>query len=194
MGVLSGTESQVSCEVAVINQLGAVNISNGFTYKSQLTPLITEISPRRGGTAGGTRLTITGSGFRCGKGRDNADFFYIDVWSSRFTWGGLSPPEKGSFAVITKGQTILLDVSTPVLKMLVIQGGTLVFDEADIELQAENILIADGGRLQIGQEGAPFQHKAIITLHGNLRSPELPVYGTKTLAVREGVLDLHAKT
>lgn len=66
-----------------------------------------------------------------------------------------------------------------------------MFDEADIELQAENILITDGGRLQIGQERAPFQHKAIITLHGHLRSPELPVYGTKTLAVREGVLDLH---
>ncbi|XP_050924319.1 LOW QUALITY PROTEIN: PKHD1 like 1, tandem duplicate 1 [Lates calcarifer] len=234
----NSTESELSCVVAVINQLDAVNISNGFTYKSQLTPVITEVSPRRGGTAGGTRLTITGSGFSTNMNEvnvtiagsvcdvqstnnthiicvtnaqrqsqetkvrvsigdrgiakmDNADFFYIDVWSSRFTWGGLSPPEKGTFAVITKGQTILLDTSTPVLKMLLIQGGTLVFDEADIELQAENILITDGGRLQIGQEGAPFQHKAIITLHGNLRSPELPVYGTKTLAVREGVLDLH---
>ncbi|XP_071356429.1 PKHD1 like 1, tandem duplicate 1 [Trachinotus anak] len=234
----NSTESELSCVVAVINQLDAVNISNGFTYKSQLTPVITEVSPRRGGTAGGTRLTITGSGFSTNMNEvsvtiagsvcdvqstnnthiicvtnaqrqsqetkvrvsigdrgiakmDSADFFYIDVWSSRFTWGGLSPPEKGSFAVITKGQTILLDTSTPVLKMLLIQGGTLVFDEADIELQAENILITDGGRLQIGQEGAPFQHKAIITLHGNLRSPELPVYGTKTLAVREGVLDLH---
>lgn len=77
---------------------------------------------------------------------------------------------------------------------VVCPGGTLVFDEADIELQAENILIADGGKLQIGQEGAPFQHKAIITLHGNLRSQELPVYGTKTLAVREGILDLHGRT
>uniref|UniRef100_UPI003AACF14E PKHD1 like 1, tandem duplicate 1 n=1 Tax=Centroberyx gerrardi TaxID=166262 RepID=UPI003AACF14E len=234
----NGTESEVSCVVAVVNQLDAVNISNGFTYKSQLTPLIAEVSPRRGGTAGGTRLTITGSGFSTNSSEvkvtiagsvcdvqsandtlivcvtnaqprsqetkvrvsigdrgiakmDNAHFFYIDVWSSRYTWGGLSPPEKGTFAVITKGQTILLDTSTPVLKMLLIQGGTLVFDEADIELQAENILITDGGRLQIGQEGAPFQHKAIITLHGNLRSQELPVYGTKTLAVREGVLDLH---
>lgn len=54
--------------------------------------------------------------------QDHADFFYIDVWSSRYTWGGLDPPEKGSFAVITKGQTILLDTSTPVLKMLLIQG------------------------------------------------------------------------
>ncbi|KAM9839131.1 PKHD1 like 1, tandem duplicate 1 [Aulostomus maculatus] len=234
----NGSEPDVSCVVAVINQLDAVNVSGGFTYKSQLTPEIIEVSPRRGGTAGGTRLTISGSGFstdvtevnvtiagstcdvefandthiicvtsaqrwsqetkvRVSVGdrgiarTDNADFFYIDVWSSRFTWGGLSPPERGSFAVITKGQTILLDISTPVLKMLLIQGGTLMFDEADIELQAENILITDGGRMQIGQEGAPFQHKAIITLHGNLRSPELPVYGTKTLAVREGILDLH---
>ncbi|XP_039677098.1 fibrocystin-L-like [Perca fluviatilis] len=235
---INGTLSVLSCVVDVINQLDAVNISNGYTYKSQLTPVIMDVSPRRGGTAGGTRLTITGSGFSTNMNEvnvtisgsvcdiqstnnthivcvtnaqhqsqetkvrvsignrgiakmDKAHFFYIDVWSSRFTWGGLSPPEKGSFAVITEGQTILLDTSTPVLKMLLIQGGTLVFDEADIELQAENILITDGGRLQIGQEGAPFQHKAIITLHGHLRSPELPVYGAKTLAVREGVLDLH---
>ncbi|MED6281140.1 Fibrocystin-L, partial [Characodon lateralis] len=233
-----GSQSEVSCLVSVINLLDAVNISKGFTYRSALTPIISGVSPRRGGTAGGTRLTITGSGFstnmvevnvtiagsvcdlqssnsthivcvtnaqsqsqetkvRVNIGdrgiakMDNADFFYIDVWSSRFTWGGLSPPEKGSFAVITKGQSILLDTSTPVLKMLLIQGGTLMFDEADVELQAENILITDGGRLQIGQEGAPFQHKAIITLHGHLRSPELPVYGAKTLAVREGILDLH---
>ncbi|XP_054461971.1 PKHD1 like 1, tandem duplicate 1 [Anoplopoma fimbria] len=235
---INDTQPEVRCVVAVINQLDGVNISDGYSYKSQLTPVIAEVSPRRGGTAGGTRLTISGSGFstditevnvtiagsvcdvqstnsthvicvtnsqpqsqetkvRLSIGErgiakmDNADFFYVDVWSSRFTWGGLSPPEKGSFAVITKGQTILLDTSTPVLKMLLIQGGTLVFDEADIELQAENILITDGGLLQIGQEGAPFQHKAIITLHGNLRSPEIPVYGTKTLGVREGVLDLH---
>jgi hypothetical protein len=44
---------------------------------------------------------------------------------------------------------------------------------------------------QVGTEAAPFQHKAIITLHGMFRSRELPIYGTKSLAVREGVLDLH---
>lgn len=46
---------------------------------------------------------------------------------------------------------------------------------------------------QIGTEASPFQHKAVITLHGHLRSPELPVYGAKTLAVREGILDLHGR-
>lgn len=64
---LSDTQAEVSCVVAVINRLDAVNISNGFTYKSQLTPVISDVSPRRGGTAGGTRLTISGSGFRCSK-------------------------------------------------------------------------------------------------------------------------------
>lgn len=67
----------------------------------------------------------------------------------------------------------------------------MIFDEADIELQAENILITDGGVLQIGTEDKPFQHKAIITLHGHIRAPELPMYGAKTLGIREGVLDLH---
>uniref|UniRef100_A0A8C5AWE7 PKHD1 like 1, tandem duplicate 1 n=1 Tax=Gadus morhua TaxID=8049 RepID=A0A8C5AWE7_GADMO len=229
-----GNGSEVSCAVTVANEGNAANMSGGFTYRTLLTPVVSGVAPRRGGTAGGTRITISGSGFSevnvtvagsvcdvqstnathivCvtnSQGRsqeakvrvsigdrgiarmDNADFFYIDVWSSRFTWGGLTPPEKGTFVVITKGQTILLDESTPVLKMLLIKGGTLVFEEKDLELQAENILITDGGRLQVGQEGAPFQHKAIITLHGHLRSTELPVYGTKTLAVREGVLDLH---
>lgn len=60
--------------VAVVNQLEAVNISDGFTYKSQLTPVIGEVVPHRGGTAGGTRLTISGSGFRCsGGGSDSVE-------------------------------------------------------------------------------------------------------------------------
>ncbi|KAK9957826.1 hypothetical protein ABG768_012036 [Culter alburnus] len=234
----NGSEAERACTVIVMNGGDAVNLTNSYTYRSSLTPVITNVTPRRGGTAGGTRLTITGSGFSSNVNEvtvtiagsvcdvqsanesqiicvtnsqprsqetqvrvqlgnrgiarmNNATFFYIDVWSSPYTWGGLSPPDEGTFAVITPGQTILLDTSTPVLKMLLIQGGRLIFDEADIELQAENILITDGGALQIGTEQAPFQHKAIITLHGHLRSIELPVYGTKTLAVREGVLDLH---
>ncbi|XP_067888793.1 PKHD1 like 1, tandem duplicate 1 [Heterodontus francisci] len=234
----NSTEPQQVCDVLVVNSKDWSQLSNGFTYTSALTPVIAAINPRRGGTAGGTKLTITGAGFSSninenivtiaeapceiqfvnetmivcvtsahspsqqtkvkvnvrGNGiakLDYADFYYVDVWSSRYTWGGLSPPESGSLVVITKGQTVLLDQSTPILKMLLLQGGTLVFDEADIELQTENILITDGGVLQIGTESAPFRHKAIITLHGHLRTRELPLYGAKTLAVREGTLDLH---
>ena len=44
---------------------------------------------------------------------------------------------------------------------------------------------------QIGTEANPHSSKATVMLHGNLRSKELPIYGTKTLAIREGTLDLH---
>ncbi|XP_007188845.2 fibrocystin-L isoform X1 [Balaenoptera acutorostrata] len=234
----NGRGPKQACEVSVVNGKNSSQSTTPFIYTMSMTPLITEIAPKRGSTAGGTRLTVLGSGFseniqdvlvtiaeaKCdieysnktyiicmtnahtpsgwapvhvnirsiGMAKlDNADFLYVDAWSSNFSWGGALPPEEGSLVVITKGQTILLDQNTPILKMLLIQGGTLIFDEADIELQAENILITDGGVLQIGTEASPFQHKAVITLHGHLRSPELPVYGAKTLAVREGILDLH---
>ena len=67
----------------------------------------------------------------------------------------------------------------------------MIFDEADIELHAENILIVDGGVLQVGTEEEPFQHQATIMMHGHVRSQELPLFGAKTLAVRNGTLDLH---
>ncbi|KAI0230284.1 Fibrocystin-L [Lamellibrachia satsuma] len=78
-----------------------------------------------------------------------AKFEYLDVWSSKETWGGLDPPEEGSLVVIPAGKTVMLDVDTPVLKMLLIQGGKVLFDEKDVELKTENILIVGGGILQL---------------------------------------------
>lgn len=34
-------------------------------------------------------------------------------------------------------------------------------------------------------------HMATITLHGTVNDPEIPIYGAKVLAVRQGQLDLH---
>lgn len=62
--VLTGTQAELSCTVAVLNSYGSANITNGYTYKTSLTPVITDVSPHRGGTAGGTVLTVTGYGFR----------------------------------------------------------------------------------------------------------------------------------
>ncbi|KAL4228553.1 Fibrocystin-L [Mactra antiquata] len=217
------------------------SLTNAYTYDSSLTPTISSVDPTRGGTGGGTTLTITGSGFGNVAGSvsvsiDDAEcivntvsdteivcvtgehpgsvdknvevqvagngiaqeaspgdswFSYIDVWSSSFTWGGGPLPEAGDFIVIPSGMTILLDTDTPVLSFLLIQGGKLIFDEKDVELQSKVIMITDGGLFQVGTEEVPFQHKAIITLHGHHRDPELPIYGTKVLAVRNGTLDLH---
>ncbi|CAD5116834.1 DgyrCDS5681 [Dimorphilus gyrociliatus] len=233
-----------TCQV-VVNS-GASQIQDNYDYSSAKTPTISNVQPKRGGTAGGTSVTISGTGFgtvsgdvtvsmngiewtvdnvtdtevicrtaavdkpvgpeRTGRNKirllisakgiadqTNADFEFIDVWSSTFTWGGADPPEEGTLVVIPAGQTILLDQSTPKLKMLLIQGGSVIFDEVDLELKAENILITDGGLLQVGTEEEPFQHKAIITMYGFVRSPELPIYGAKTLALRDGSLELHGK-
>ena len=53
----------------------------------------------------------------------SSSFEYADVWSSRYTWGetGLKPVDK-DLVLVPEGQTLLLDVDTPLLSMLLIQG------------------------------------------------------------------------
>ena len=217
------------CDVVVSQDSGSVTQTGGFTYDRSVTPTIASISPVRGGTGGGTLITITGSGFgdwdnevtidgsvcdiatessteiTCYTNHhsgaiktpvvvdvgdqghatyddvDGAIFYYIDRWSSIWTWGGTGTPLAGEFIVITEGQTILLDASTPVLKFLLIKGGTLIFDREmpELELQSEYILLVEGGRLEIGSEEQPYENKANITMHGNVRCTELPVFGCK---------------
>ncbi|CAL1525941.1 unnamed protein product, partial [Lymnaea stagnalis] len=227
------------CDVTATVEGISKTLSGAYTYDNNMESTVTSVNPARGGTGGGTLLTISGTNFGTSKTditvkianyqctvqtvsnnqitcktipaksavanvevernkwglakQVNAKFEYIDLWSNRYTWGGGPPPLEGDFVVIPAGKTILLDTNTPVLKMLLIQGGELKFDSASVELQAENILITNGGLLQIGTAEVPFpkQHKAIITLHGHLRSKELPIYGTKTIAVREGTLNLY---
>eukprot|EP00794_Sanderia_malayensis_P009058 gene9058-10026_t len=125
----------------------------------------------------------------------NASFFYVDVWPSKFSWGGKDPPAAGSFVQIKAGQKMLIDTDTPVMKMLLIDGGTVMFDdERDIELKAEHIFITNNGRFIIGESpDKPYQHKATVTIHGHVRSTELPIYGAKSFSVREGTLELYGK-
>ncbi|KAK0070514.1 fibrocystin-L [Biomphalaria pfeifferi] len=232
------TGTSPNCNVTAVVEGAIVTKTSAYVYDSTLDSNITSVSPARGGTGGGTLLTITGTNFgtsigdvsvkisgvacdvtevtdnqiKCRTGaassgnslvevnrlnqglskQISAAFQYIDLWSSPSTWGGESPPADGDFVVIPANQIILLDTNTTVLKMLLIQG-QLIFDEANVELQAENILITNNGILQVGSAEKPFpnEYKAYITLHGHLRSKELPVYGTKTLAVREGTLNLY---
>ncbi|XP_037084616.1 fibrocystin-L-like, partial [Pollicipes pollicipes] len=229
-----------ACDVTVTLSGGQSAVAEAaLTYDGALTASLTSVTPSRGGTAGGTSITVTGTGLAAsgnlvtidgvpcavtsesatqvvcvtdahsGPGRfavavdvpgvgfaaagEEAVFQYVDRWSSPFTWGDSDPPSDGQSVSITAGQTILLDTSTPVLKLILIDGGELIFDPeaAFLELHAEYIVVLGGGRVQIGTEQAPHAGQAAITLHGNVRATELPVYGAKVLAVRNGTLDLH---
>ena len=61
----------------------------------------------------------------CCNFQTSAEYFYVDVWSSPFTWGGGPLPKDGDFVVISKGQNILLDVDSPKLKIILIRGRAL---------------------------------------------------------------------
>ena len=50
------------------------------------------------------------------------DYLYIDVWSSEATWGGNPLPVQGDLVVVPEGETLLIDMDTPVIKMLLING------------------------------------------------------------------------
>ncbi|KAK7468041.1 hypothetical protein BaRGS_00036745, partial [Batillaria attramentaria] len=236
----SSLDTTSQCNVKVTVNSLEKTASTQYTYDASITPEVTGVEPRRGGTAGGTPLTISGSGFgtsipnvsvkiggavcdvsavtdteitcttnsapsgdyevdvnvnEAGSAiQADAGYRYIDVWSSPFTWDGDADniPGEGDLVDIPPGQILLLDTTTPRLRMLIIRG-KLIFDEMDLELHADNILITDGGSLQVGTEDSPFpaQYTACIVLHGHLRSRELPIYGTKVIAVRNGTLDMH---
>jgi hypothetical protein len=116
------------------------------------------------------------------------------LWSSKFTWGGADPPIEGDLVVIGASQTIYFDAKTPILTGVIILGGSLIFDDMqDVSLQAQYIIIVANGRLQIGTEQQPFTHKAVITMYGNVRSIELPIFGSKVTAVRNGTIEMHGK-
>lgn len=123
------------------------------------------------------------------------EFYFLDRWSSIWSWGGTYVPTDGEMVIVPKGQTIVIDTETAVLKLLLIDGGIVKFDDETLpNLQAEQILITNGGLLEIGTEDSPYMgEKGIITLHGHPRNLELPVFGSKVLGVYEGSLELHGR-
>jgi hypothetical protein len=45
--------------------------------------------------------------------------------------------------------------------------------------------------MEVGTEEFPYTSKITITMHGDVYSPYLPVYGNKVIGVRYGTLDMH---
>lgn len=58
------TIGSTPCEVKVANGENTVVASDQYTYEEALTPVISSVSPDRGGTGGGTEVTINGNGFK----------------------------------------------------------------------------------------------------------------------------------
>ena len=184
--------------------------AQSFEFRDDLTPIVTDVSPLIGGTAGGTLVTILGNnllppaatipneddvivtidsavcfwygiglvpsqtsiecrtsdhrttplaevkvfvsgrGFALPETPDTQIWFqYIDRWSSPYTWGEEGQlPKEGDSVLIQKGQIVFLDVNTPVLNLILVEGELVFEDSQDLHLQAKYIFI-NTGRLQV---------------------------------------------
>lgn len=116
-------------------------------------------------------------------------FIYIERWSESATWGGENPPGLGDSVFIPKGQNVLLDVSPPKLKAIMIEG-QLIFNDQDLELNAEYI-VSNGGNVTIGTADNRITNNIKIILHGNREGIQLPMFGNKAFIMNKGILDIH---
>jgi cell migration-inducing and hyaluronan-binding protein len=110
-------------------------------------------------------------------------------WSNPATWPGGKVPAAGDKVTIEKGKEVVLDVSTPVLAGLTIDGKLSFSNSADLELTSEWVMVH--GELAIGAEAAPHTRKATITLVNNVKDEDLSEMGDRGIMVMGGTLNLH---
>ena len=81
-------------------------------------------------------------------------------WSDPATWPNNKVPAAGDKVTIAKDQKVILDVNTPALGGVTIDGNLSFADNADVELTTEWIMLH--GELAIGTESLPHRHNSLI--------------------------------
>jgi len=111
-------------------------------------------------------------------------------WSDPATWGGTLPPA-GATVVIPVGKTVVLDIATPALKGLTVQGALVAAADKDVAITSDYVIVR-GGQLQIGTAAAPYTRKATITLTGTTtaEAPGATGFGNKVLGLMGGSIEL----
>lgn len=67
-----------TCNVTVTSSdkdATTIVLEDGYDMLDAFTPRVTDVSPRRGGTGGGTAVTITGTGFSTTQNEVNLIFY-----------------------------------------------------------------------------------------------------------------------
>jgi len=96
---------------------------------------------------------------------------------------------------IPKGLSLLVDIdSTPILSAVVVEGALIIPPSSNpnhLRTFDAHYVMVRAGYFEAGTEQFPYSSKLIITMHSNISSPELPIFGNKVIAMYNGVLDLH---
>ena len=107
-------------------------------------------------------------------------------WSDAATWADKKVPGENALVTIGQGMDVVLDVSTPPLHGLTINGKLSFADNKDLELTTEWIMLH--GELEIGTEKAPHTRKATITLTNNVKDEDISGVGGTTDRVDRGIM------
>ena len=110
------------------------------------------------------------------------------LWSDASTWGG-SVPGEGDIVNIGAGIDVVLDVSSPELNGINLDGRLSFSNDDDVELTTEWILLR--GELFAGSESDPHTANATITLTNNVRDENINGMGDRGILIVEGTLSLH---
>ena len=78
-------------------------------------------------------------------------------WSDKASWPDKKVPVAGEKVEIASGKEVILDVSTPALGGLTINGKLSFADKSDLELNTEWVMVH--GELEIGTEAKPFTRR-----------------------------------
>mmetsp|Transcript_29264 Transcript_29264/g.28392 ORF Transcript_29264/g.28392 Transcript_29264/m.28392 type:complete len:776 (-) Transcript_29264:1803-4130(-) len=121
----------------------------------------------------------------------------VRYWSDPNSWTSGAVPVEGDDVEVESGWNMILDVDTPILNIVEINGRLTFQDNGDKHFQAKYIFVR-AGELLIGSEEEPFTHNAIITLYG-LKDNEYIVFkdnieaGDKIL-INTGRVEMHGQS
>src|SRR6516162_3926906 len=107
-------------------------------------------------------------------------------WSDPGTWPNRKVPVAGDKVTIDAGKEVVLDVNTPPLNGLTINGKLSFANTADVELTTEWIMLH--GELEIGTEKAHHTRKATITFTDNVKGEDISGVGGTTDRVDRGIM------
>src|ERR1700677_442050 len=107
-------------------------------------------------------------------------------WSDPAAWPNRKVPVAGDKVTIDAGKEVVLEVNTPPLNGLTINGKLSFANNKDVELTTEWIMLH--GELEIGTEKAPHTRKATITFTDNVKGEDISGVGGTTDRVDRGIL------
>ncbi|KAM3130389.1 hypothetical protein pb186bvf_017488 [Paramecium bursaria] len=119
--------------------------------------------------------------------------YYGNLWSDINTWGGYVFPSDGDSVIVKQGQIIIVDMETPKLISIFIEGQLLFADNGKLNSLDAQYLIIHQGSMIIGSQEQPYQSQARITLRGEFNDTQLTGFGNKVLGCYQCNLQMFGK-